>query len=145
MGRDTNRQISGESLNRVEVGKPGSERNFGLVMAGFFALLAGIAAWRLAPIWTAGWAAVSLGFGATALLAPRVLAPLNLAWFRFGLLLHAVINPLIMGAMFFVVITPIGIIMRVLGKRPIPLRPDRAASSYWRSRCEQPGPMSKQY
>lgn len=145
MGRNSNRQLSGESLSRVEVVKPGSERNFGLVMAGFFALLAGIAAWRLALVWTAGWAAVSLGFGAAALLAPRVLAPLNVAWFRFGMILHAVINPLIMGAMFFVIIAPIGIIMRILGKRPIPLRPDRAAASYWRSRSEQPGPMSKQY
>ncbi len=139
------RQLSGESLTRVEVVKPGSERSFGIVMAGFFAILGAIAAWRHAHVWTVGWAAVSLGFAAAALAAPPILAPLNLVWFRFGLLLHAVINPLIMGAMFFVVITPIGIIMRVLGKRPIPLRPDRAASSYWRSRGEQPGPMSKQY
>ena len=79
------------------------------------------------------------------MLAPQALQPLNRLWFRLGLLLHAVVNPLILGAMFFVVMTPIGLLMRALGKRPIPASFDRAASRYWVDRTTPPGPMTKQY
>lgn len=137
--------MAGESLVRDEKLAPGSPRQFGVVMAVFFAILASIALWRGAFGWLALWSALMAGFGIAALAAPAMLAPLNRLWFRFGLLLHRVINPLIMGLMFFMVITPIGLLMRALGKRPIPVAPDRAAGSYWVARQVPPGPMSKQY
>lgn len=138
-------QLAGESLHREDKLAPGSPRQFGLVMAVFFAILAAIALWRGAWVWAAFWAGFVALFGLAALVAPRVLDPLNRFWFRFGLLLHAIVNPLVMALMFFVIITPIGLLMRTLGKRPIPLRPDRATASYWLSRETAPGPMKKQY
>lgn len=137
--------MAGESLVRDEKLAAGSPRQFGVVMAVFFAILASIALWRAAWGWLAVWVALVAGFGLAALAAPGALGPLNRLWFRFGLLLHKVINPLIMGLMFFVVITPIALVMRVLGKRPIPVAPDRAATTYWIARHTPPGPMSKQY
>jgi len=86
------------------------------------------------------WAsAVAAGFALVALLAPRLLRPLNQAWFRFGMLLHRVVSPLVMGLLFFVTVTPIGLLMRLTGKDPLRLRFDPAADSYWIDR-EPPGP-----
>jgi len=138
-------QLAGESLHREDKLTPGSARQFGLVMAVFFAILFSIALWRGAWAWAAFWSGFVALFSLSALIAPRTLDPLNRLWFRFGLLLHAIVNPIVMGLMFFVVITPIGLLMRTLGKRPIPLRPDRATASYWLSRETAPGPMTKQY
>ena len=139
------RQLAGESLHRRETLTPSSARQFGLVMAGFFVILAAIWSWRAAWTGAALWCGVAAAFAAAAVLAPGALQPLNRLWFRLGLLLHAVVNPLFLGIMFFGVITPIGLLMRALGKRPIPLRFDSAASSYWVDRTTPPGPMTKQY
>jgi hypothetical protein len=138
-------QVAGESLHRHETLKPGSPRQFGWVMAAFFVLLAIIALWHAAWVRAGGCAAVSLAFAGAALIAPEALQPLNRLWFRLGLLLHTVVNPLILGAMFFVVMTPIGALMRAMGKRPIPMTFDKKASTYWMTRTTPPGPMTKQY
>ncbi len=70
---------------------------------------------------------------------PKLLAPLNHLWFKFGLLLHKIVNPVVLAIMFFLVITPIGLLMRALGKDPLRLRLDKAATSYWIDRTP-PGP-----
>ena len=56
---------------------------------------------------------------------PAALAPLNRVWTRFGLLLHRIVSPVVLGVMFFVVITPMGLVMRAAGQRSAPpaLRP----------------------
>jgi hypothetical protein len=72
-------------------------------------------------------------------LSPAALAPLNRVWTRFGLLLHRIVSPVVLGVMFFVVVTPMGLIMRALGKDPLRLRFDRDARSYWIDR-RPPGP-----
>jgi hypothetical protein len=136
----------GENLARKETLVAGSTRSFGLVMAAFFAILCVIALWRAATwFWPGIFAGISTAFALAALTAPALLQPLNQIWFRFGLLLHAIINPLVMGLMFFTVITPIALIMRALGKRPIALRGDKASGSYWVTRSEPPGSMTRQY
>ena len=61
-----------------------------------------------------------------------------------GDLLHRFTSPLILGALFFLVITPTGLIMRALGKRPLGLRFDRAAKTYWLKR-EPPGPSGESF
>jgi hypothetical protein len=89
-----------------------------------------------------------VAFAGAALLRPGVLAPLNRLWMRFGLLLAKVVNPLVLGLLFFVTILPIGLIMRALGKDLLRLKLDRSARSYWIAR-EPPGPpppsMRNQY
>jgi len=67
------------------------------------------------------------------------LRPLNLVWFRFGLLLHKVVNPLVMGFLFFSTVLPIAIILRMVGKDPLHRKFDAAAETYWIKR-DPPGP-----
>lgn len=115
-----------------------SDRSFGVVFAAAFLVIA------LFPLVRGGeprlWAlAVAAAFLGAALIRPALLAPLNRLWFRFGLLLGRVTNPLIMGLVFFLVITPMAVIMRLRGKDPLRLRPDREAKSYWIERVP-PGP-----
>ena len=131
------------SQRSVEIG---SDRSFGLVMGVACLVLSGLGFWAGSaywPIWT-GAAAV---FGSLALLWPRLLAPFNRMWFWFGLALQKVVNPVVMGVLFFGVIMPVGVLMRLTGKRPIgfEFEPDR--SSYWMKRGSalQPGSMTKQY
>jgi large-conductance mechanosensitive channel len=89
------------------------------------------------------WALVVAAFFAgSALTMPSVLAPLNKLWFRFGLLLHKIVNPLVMGLLFFVTVTPIGLLMRALGKTPLQLSFDKNADTYWIPRTP-PGPAAE--
>jgi hypothetical protein len=127
-----------ESFDRDEAIHGSSDRSFGLVFAAVFlaiSILPWIFGGRL-RVWSLGVAAV---FGVVALAAPRVLAPLNKLWLRFGLLLHRIVSPVVLGIMFFLVITPMGLLMRAFGKDPLRLRFDRSASTYWIPR-EPPGP-----
>lgn len=127
-----------ENLTRQERINGSSNRAFGIV---FVAVLALVSAWPLLfgnPWrWWAGIAAAVLL--TITLAAPQLLAPFNRAWTKLGLLMHAVVNPLVMGFMFFAVITPIGLLMRALGKDLLRLKRDRHAASYWIER-RPPGP-----
>ena len=79
------------------------------------------------------------GFALVALVLPNLLGRLNKVWTRFGLILHKVTTPIVLGIMFFVVVTPMGILMRMLGKDLLKLRRNPAARTYWVDRCP-PGP-----
>jgi hypothetical protein len=127
-----------ESFDRKSSVKTSSDRVFGLVFAAFFAIVA-LLPWlsgRTPRFWSLG---VSGVFAITALAVPTVLAPLNRLWMRFGLLLHGIVSPIVLGIMFFVVITPMAVLIRILGKDPLRLRFDREASTYW-IRRDPPGP-----
>jgi len=108
----------------------GTDRNFGLVMSGACAagmainLLKGHAGWT----W---WLGAALAFLALALVAPGWLHPLNLAWTRFGLVLHKVMQPLIMAVLFVTAIVPIGILARAMGKDFLRRRWEPSAGTYW--------------
>ncbi len=110
--------------------KMGSERGFGIVFAIVFLLIAlfpllGDGGVRL---WSIGVAAV---FGGLAFLAPKVLAPLNKLWFKFGMLLSRIVSPIVMGILFFVTVTPTGLIMRARGKDLLRQKLDPDAETYW--------------
>lgn len=125
----------------VESAQGSSDRSFGFVFAIVFALLGlwpllGGAAMRL-------WALALSGlFLACAVLRPALLGPLNRVWYRFGMLLHAIVSPVALGVIFFIGIVPVGLIMRAVGRRPLNLAFDRDAQSYWVKR-EPPGPAPK--
>lgn len=127
-----------ESLERNEAVSGSSDRAFGIVFAVVFILI-GIVPWMFGGVFR--WWSVGVGalFLAVALLLPRVLAPLNRLWMRFGLLLHKIVSPVVLGIMFFAVITPMGLIRRALGNDPLRLRFDGQARSYWVDR-KPPGP-----
>ena len=82
---------------------------------------------------------ISLIFLVLGLLNSKILTPLNKLWFKFGILLGKVVSPLIMGIIFFFVVTPIGFIMRLLGKDVLNLKYNKN-KSYW---IEKSGPKSK--
>ena len=138
-----------ESLARQDRVQAPAERSFGYTFAVVFALAAGFLLWRGAAAgWSIGLLAGSVLFAATASARPGLLRPLNYAWFLVGLALHRIMNPIMMGALFFLVITPFAIVMRVAG-RDIGMRGfDPNATSYWKRR-EPPGPdpatMPRQY
>jgi hypothetical protein len=74
-----------------------------------------------------------------ALVYPRLLNPLNKLWLKLGLLLYKVVNPIVLGLLFYLTIMPIGFIMRAFGKDFLRLKRDSSASSYWIDRTP-PGP-----
>ncbi len=74
-----------------------------------------------------------------ALLYPRILGPLNRLWLKFGLVLHAIVSPVVMALIFYSTVTPIGLLLRWLGKDPLQLRLDRSTDTYWIER-HPPGP-----
>jgi hypothetical protein len=125
----------------------GSDRNFGILFAAVFALIA------LAPLYHGGpvrwWAVpICLLFLASAMFTPGLLRPLNRLWFRFGLVLHHVVNPVVMALLYYGAVVPTGLLVRTAGKDLLRLKFDKTAASYWISR-EQPAPppggMTKQF
>ena len=82
---------------------------------------------------------ISLIFLILGLLKSKILTPLNKIWFKFGILLGKIVSPLIMGAIFFLVVTPIGIILRLMGKDVLNLKYNKN-KSYW---IEKSNPKSK--
>ena len=74
--------------------------------------------------------------------APGLLTIPNRLWMRFGMLLHRVVSPVMLAIMFFLIVTPTGLLMRVFAKRPLRLGRDPAAASYWIKR-DPPGPPAE--
>jgi hypothetical protein len=115
-----------------------SDRSFGLVVAGFFIILGAYNWWHQGRWWPAS-IAIAAAFLAIALLRPNVLAPLNRMWTKLGLLMAMVVSPILLGLLFLVVVTPVGLLMRLSGKDPLRLRDRSGAGSYWIVR-QPPGP-----
>jgi hypothetical protein len=150
-----------EGHRAIDETGPGSDRNFGLVMAAAAAIFgclppvgtvaAAIFGYRpLLPLAVPHWwlLGVAFAFAAFALIVPRALRPLNYLWFRFGLLLHRVLSPLVIGAVFFLCVTPIGLMMRLFGKDVLSLRRRTDLASYWIVRDPpgpEPGTMTNQF
>ena len=118
--------------------KIGSNKSFGIVFFIVFLLISiypllnneSIRPWSLI---------ISIVFLILGILNSKILSPLNKLWFKFGIFLGKVISPIIMGFIFFLVVTPIGLIMRLLGKDVLNLK-NSDIKSYW---IEKTGPKSK--
>ena len=118
--------------------KVSSNRSFGIVFFIVFLLIAtypllkgnDIRFWSLL---------ISFGFLILGLINSKILSPLNKLWFKFGLILGKIMSPLIMGIIFFVVVTPIGVAMRLLKKDLLSLKYNQK-ETYW---IKKTGPKSK--
>ena len=124
--------------------KISSNRSFGLV---FFVVFLIVALWPLKSgedirIWSL---ALSIIFFSLGILNSKLLTPLNKLWFKFGILLGSIVSPIVMGIVFFLVVTPIGIIMRLLGKDLLKKNKIKSASTYWIKRDKQHTSMKKQF
>ena len=118
--------------------KISSNRSFGIV---FFIVFLLIALYPLLKgndlrIWSL---VISFIFLALGLIYSKILTPLNRLWFKFGLLLGRFISPLVMGIIFFIVVTPTGIIMRLFKKDLLNLKYNKK-ETYW---INKSGPKSK--
>jgi hypothetical protein len=136
-----------EDLTREDATTSASERSFGITFAVLFALIAAIKLWRGSP-GSGYWLIAALVMAGLAFFWTAPLRPLNRAWFRLSLALYAVVNPVMMGLIFYVTVVPTGLLMRLLGKDPLRLRRDSQAQSYWIDRTEdgtEPGRMKTQF
>lgn len=115
-----------------------SERRFGLMLTAAFALLGAyqIIRHRSRFAWAACLIA-AIAFALLALLIPRSLAPLNKAWFYFGELLGKIVSPVVLGIIFFVILTPVAVLTRLFGRDELCLQRPRV-KSYWIDRAPPP-------
>jgi len=127
-------------MNDVKIG---SNRSFGIVFFIVFIIIAlypllnadGIRIWSIL---------VSLIFLILGLINSKILSPLNKLWFKFGILLGKIISPLVMGIIFFLVVTPIGILMKILKKDLLNLNYNNN-KTYWIEKNEPKSKMKNQF
>jgi len=127
--------------NKIEMG---SNRNFGIV---FFVVLSIFGLW---PTINEGEIRISLLilallFLVLGLVNSKILTPLNKLWFKFGMILNIIIPPVVMGIVFFLVVTPIGVIMNIMGKDLLNKKFDKKKKTYWIKRDKLVGTMRKQF
>jgi Saxitoxin biosynthesis operon protein SxtJ len=127
-----------EDFTREYRDRPSSDRVFGLVFATMFALIGFLPALsaRAPRLWAI---VVGVGFLLLALMFPGVLGPLNRLWSKLGVALHRVVSPIVIALLFFGAVTPMAVILRILGKDPLRLKRDPTATTYWIERVP-PGP-----
>jgi len=124
--------------------KIGSNKNFGIVFFLVFLLISiypltnneNVRYWSLI---------VSLIFLILGLLNSAILSPLNKLWFKFGILLGKIVSPLVMGIIFFLVVTPIGLLMKIFKKDLLNLTFNDKKKTYWIEKTEQKSKMKNQF
>ena len=126
-------------MNKIKIS---SNRNFGLV---FFIVFLIVSIWPLTNeepvrIWSA---IISLVFLILGLMNSKLLTPLNKLWFKFGMILGAIVAPVAM--VFFLVITPIGIFMKIIGKDLLNKKYDKKKATYWIIRGKPVSTMKQQF
>ena len=130
-------------LNKSKI-QMSSNRNFGLVffivflLLGFWPLINGeeIRFWSVI---------ISIIFLFLGIINSKLLTPLNLLWFRFGILLGSIFAPIVMMFVFFLVVTPIGLAMRIMGKDLLNKKRDKKKETYWINREKSAGSMKRQF
>jgi hypothetical protein len=123
--------------------KIGSNRSFGIV---FFVVFLIIATYPLINgdelrLWSL---IISIVFLFLGLVNSKILNPLNKLWFKFGIFLGKIISPLVMGIIFFLVVTPIGLLMRLLNKDLLNLKFNNN-NTYWIEKTEPKSKMKNQF
>ena len=124
--------------------KTSSNKSFGLV---FFVIFIIIALWPLLKegdirIWSI---IVSIIFLILGLLNSKILTPFNKLWMRLGALLGIIVSPIVMGVVYFGIITPIGLIMKLFGKDVLNLKLDKNKKTYWTLKKKIPSKMKDQF
>ena len=133
---------SHETFANEPVSNKSSERSFGIVFCVFFLILSGWNLYLGNIDWCLYFLTISILLMILAIFFPVSLKLPNRAWFQFGLILHKIVSPIILGFLFYGTVTPTGLIMRLLRKDLLNLRLDRKTESYWIHR-KPPGPEPK--
>ena len=124
--------------------KISSNRSFGFL---FFIVFLAISLWPLKSQEDLRlWAFIlSLTFLVLGILNSKFLTPLNKLWHKFGIFLGSIVSPVVMGIVFFIVVTPVGLIMRFLGKDLLRINKSKFVSTYWISHEKQNNTMKRQF
>ena len=122
----------------------GSNRNFGLVFFFVFLIVSLLPLLKEEPfrIWSI---VISIIFLILGLMNSKLLTPLNKLWFKFGLFLGSIVSPIVMGIVFFLVVTPTGLIMKIMGKNLLNRKYDSKIKSYWIHRDKNKTTMKQQF
>ena len=123
--------------------KISSNRSFGIVFFLFFLIISIYPFFKGDEIRTP-ILFVSIVFLLLGILNSNILTPLNKIWFKFGMVLGYVISPLVMGVIFFLIVTPIAIIMRLLGKDLLSLKKNQK-DTYWIEKSDYKSKMKNQF
>ena len=123
--------------------KTSSNKSFGIV---FFIVFLIISLW---PLFSANevriWSLIiSIIFLILGLINSRILTPLNKLWFKFGIFLGNIISPIVMGIIYFVVVTPIALVLKLLNKDVLTLKKTKN-SSYWINKEKYNSSMKNQF
>ena len=124
--------------------KGSSNRSFGLL---FFIVFLIISLWPLLNedplrIWSIVIAIIFLILG---LINSKLLTPLNILWSKFGMFLGSIVSPIVMGVVFFLVITPTGFIMKMMNRDLLNNKYDKKRKSYWINRIKTKSSMKQQF
>jgi len=123
--------------------KISSNRSFGIL---FSIVFAAIAFWPLLNlgeirVWSVIVSSIFLLLG---LINSKLLHPLNLIWVKFGELIGKIVAPLVMALIFFIILTPIGLFLRLIGKDLLNIKLNNN-KTYWIKRDKKPGSMKRQF
>ena len=123
---------------------PVSNRSFGIVFFIFFIL---VSLWPLLKneeirFWSIY---ISIVFLILGLINSKFLTPLNKSWYKLGIFLGTIMSPIVMGIIFFTVLTPIGFILRLMGKDLLKLKKKENIKTYWIKKIDYKTSMKKQF
>lgn len=123
--------------------KIGSNRSFGII---FFIVFLTIALWPLLAsdnirLWSLG---ISVIFFFLGIFNSKLLTPINKLWIKFGLLLGQIVSPVVMAIIFFGIVTPTGLILRIFGKDILKLNKNNS-NSYWENKDNSNNNMNNQF
>jgi hypothetical protein len=124
--------------------KRSSEKSFGILFFIVFAIIGlyPLLSFNFVRVWALVIALIFLYLGLT---KPSVLKPLNTGWIKLGEILGKIIAPIVMLLVFFIVITPIGLMLRLFGKDILGLKFSEKVKTYWITRDKNIGPMKRQF
>lgn len=122
-----------EEIKKIK-STPKELREFGFVVGGMLLLIACVSAWRHEWVWNLWLVVPGALLAATGAVFPPVLLPLQKAWMALALVMGAVMSRVIISTIFFVIVTPLALILRAQGKRFLGKGADPSASSYWNLR-----------
>ena len=117
---------------------PRALRQFGVLVGGVLVVIAAVVAWRGGAAWALGVGGAGALLVALGLAAPPMLRVPYLGWMGLAVVLGFVTSRVLLTAVFFLIVTPTGLALRALGRRPLALRPDPAAETYWHARDAAP-------
>ncbi|CAO1654780.1 AI-2E family transporter [Parasphingorhabdus sp. NYA22] len=134
---------NGNSHSSIQPHKPDlilpSDRKFGTIFSGLFALVAIIAFYRAQSLTPAAYifASLALLMIGLAWLYPKALRPFNVAWMTLGLWLGKIVSPIVLGLIFLLVFTPLALVLRLFGRDELSLRDSPSSTTYWKPRSPE--------